>query len=198
LSISALAIAASVALVVVVASLLASDLRKVPLATTLLIGKMETAVPEFLSVYSLFVMMEFGILAIALWRLLERGRDVLAMSILLLLALPFVRLGPGNDIVMRASIPAQAMLCLLLITVVTRPSARSDKVIAQAVAAGFVAVASVTATFEMGRAVVGGRWDANYSVSMREQQMGRLPPHYVGRFDGQLLGAILKTPRTFH
>lgn len=71
------------------------------------------AAPQAYSVV-LFIMLEFGLLALAV---LGRGQraPLLLLALLELLVLPFLYYGPSNDLVMRASIPALAILMMATI-----------------------------------------------------------------------------------
>lgn len=153
-------------------------------------------VAEFLSVYGLFVLAEFGALVLILGRIDRAHTDLRRLSAIVLMLLPFMQLGPANDLVMRASIPALAILCLICVDAMTTPRDARTSILVGLPLAAVVALSAVTAIHEMGRAVVLARWPANYALSFREQSLGRLPAHYVGRYDGGALEWLLRRPET--
>lgn len=67
---------------------------------------------QFATRYLVFVPVEFGLFALLLRRSAPRPEWVLATATLL--AIPFLRFGVANDFVMRASIPALALLSFLV------------------------------------------------------------------------------------
>jgi hypothetical protein len=186
------------ALVVIVGSLIITGTSSMPVRTSLLIGRLENAIPELLAVYTLFVMTEFGVILVAVWLLAEKDRDLLVMAGVILLVLPFVRFGPGNDIVMRSSIPSQAILCLFTVLAATRSIAPRAAAGPGLLLATCLAFGSITAIFELGRSVVWQHWAADYQSSMRQRTNGALPPHYVGRMDGRLLPWLLRPAEVLH
>ncbi len=66
---------------------------------------------EFLIFYPLFLLVEIGIY---IWFLRKDivSKPILQVSLLVLLALPFYHITPGNDLLMRASIPALYVICV--------------------------------------------------------------------------------------
>ena len=149
----------------------------------------------FWAVYALFCLLEFGVLALVLLRL--RAVDLkAAVAVAILLLLPFCRFGPGNDLVMRCSIPALAILALACV----KPLAASPRPIARTALAAILAVGALGAAQEPERAVLAPRWGltgqslAQVSVAQSQGRPAVLPPNYVGRLIQPGLQALMRTP----
>jgi hypothetical protein len=141
--------------------------------------------------YAVFVVFEFAILAFALWRLKPSAPLLMAVAILLLL--PLRRFGPGNDLVMRASIPALLVLCAAALQVIEQGVARRRWGEA-AILALVLSVGAVTPMHEILRATLQTAWSPNLNGSLLDIQGGRAPAHYAGRLDRPALAAILNSP----
>lgn len=142
------------------------------------------------NIYVKFVLLEFGFLALAVWLI---RRDVLiVVSALILLALPFYMFGPGNDLAMRASIPALMILCLSAVDALSQVnwSERPTQVIPLLFC---LTIGSVTAIHEIARALLFSRWPAALHRNVIEVSRG-LPAHYVARLD-PLLGRAMRPPQ---
>jgi len=120
----------------------------------------------------------------------------LIANALRLLLLPFYRFGPGNDLVMRSSIPALAILALACV----RPLAASPRPYARAALALILAFGVLGAAQEPERALVARGWDfsdkslVQVSVDPSRPQVVVLPPNYVGRLNQPGLQALMRTP----
>lgn len=185
------------ALVYITGRLLTSGAGDIPVGTTLATGATSDTA-EFISYYVLFVLLEFGALTAVLAYRIKGYTDLLWLSGLTLLVLPFARLGPGNDIVMRASIPALTLLCLLTVVAVTRPANPMNRRASTFLLTAILAIGSITAIHEMSRTLIYKSWPANYNRTLREQQQGHLPYHYVGRFDNADLKWLMKPPESIY
>lgn len=170
----------------------------IALGTTLHTGA-NNDVGDFFWYYVLFVLLEFGALILILAKRSKAYGDLLALAGIILLALPFAKLGPGNDIVMRSSIPALAFLCLITVNVVAKPTfLKLEHRATSMLLIAILAAGSVTAIHEMARTLMNERWSANYEKTLREQSHGKLPRHYVGTFDQADLKWLLKEPGAVH
>jgi hypothetical protein len=195
LRVSPFTIVVSGVLAYVVGRLLTSGSADIPHAVgaPLLASYFGSATAEFFSVYILFVGAEFGVLLMILGSLFKPNRDLLWLSGVILLALPFFRIGGVNDLAMRASIPALTVICLMVIVEISRPDAGKHTPAAALILAATLAAGSVTAVHELGRTLVFDRWLPDYRISQREQQ-GGLPVHYVGPLKGADLKILLRDP----
>ena len=137
----------------------------------------------------LFLLLEALLLALALSKVLLRSRDLLATSCAVLTLLPFIRFGPGNDIVMRASIPALAVLAILTLVATTHgdPRRRSTSILIWAI----LAIGAITPLYEFWRAIALRPWPADYSQTLLQRNPGS-PPNYVGNFNGQDMDWMLR------
>lgn len=141
--------------------------------------------------YAVFVVFEFGAMAFVLWRL--RPGPALLMAIAILLLLPLRRFGPGNDLVMRASIPALLTLCVAVLETIEQGVERRRWGDA-AILALVLGVGAITPMHEILRAALLERWLPDLEHSLPEVQGGRAPAHYAGRLDRPALSALLNVP----
>ncbi len=147
---------------------------------------------QLLSSYLVFVLMEFGILSLALLPLLRHSLGIFALSVAVLLALPFVFYGPSNDILLRVSTPPLVFLCIFCLRLLTAADAPLTP--RHGLLAAVLLIGIATPFNELWRAVSLKRTPADYSRTFIDSQNGGLPPHYVGRLSQPLLMSILRTP----
>jgi hypothetical protein len=152
-------------------------------------------VSTFWFYYSAFCLLEFGVLALLLaW---SRAFDAkVAIAVLVLLALPFLHFGAGNDLVMRASIPALAVLALAAV----RPLVRSDRLLPRGLLALVLVIGALGAAQEPARALLTPRWAltgrtlAQISADQSPFGLALLPPNYAGHLNQPGLQALLRDP----
>lgn len=142
-------------------------------------------------VHVFFVLLEFAILNLAVWNI--RRDALVAVAGLTLLVLPIGSYGPGNDLVMRGSIPALMVLCLAAADVLSQTRWSEWRRPAVLVMVFCLAVGSMTAVHEFSRAVLFPRWQPSLDRNLVEAAQG-LPPHYVGRLNVPLLAAAMRPP----
>lgn len=139
----------------------------------------------------LFILIEVAIFcAFLLWR--ERSPLALAVVTLLLL-LPWFHFGPNNDLLMRASIPALAILWLLLADVLTATDEAAGvlpRLWRPLLLLAFV-LGAITPLQEIHRALGGRSWPADSGLAA-PQALGGFPPHYFARRDGHWLHGLLR------
>jgi hypothetical protein len=150
---------------------------------------------SFLHDYLLFVVLEFGLLVGVLWRL-KAGDARLALSVAILLALPLYRFGQGNDLVMRSSVPALAMICLATV----RPLADAPRSAWRYLLVAILAVGALGAAQEPLRALLRPRWAptgqtlGQVSNPHHASYVDMLPPHYVAELNQPGLTLLLRQP----
>jgi hypothetical protein len=150
----------------------------------------------FWVMYGAFCLLEFGLLALLLLRL--RAVDLrVTVAVVVLLALPFYRFGPGNDLVMRCSIPALLVLALAAV----RPlAAASDRPLARALLMLVLGAGALGAAQEPARALLAPRWAltgktlVEVAIDQSPDHLARMPPNYVGRLDQPGLAALMREP----
>jgi hypothetical protein len=133
------------------------------------VGSRPASVP--LSVYVLFISLEIGFYVYALWQVRERmrfGKTTGAIVLAVLLLAPFVQVGESVDFVMRASIPALAILSIMVAEVLIRPAAEGD-------ASWKAARKCVLVAFAIGLATPGGE-------AARAVLLPRAPAQLCGYF----------------
>lgn len=138
--------------------------------------------------YTLFCLLEFGVLAMVLARLGPLGPpDRIALAVLCLL--PFVVYGPGNDLAMRASIPSLAVLALATARVLPRARTTPWGGILVVV----LGVGAVGALQEPLRSLTHARWAANRwtipqsMALLSPESTNHYPPHYFVSADSHWL-----------
>ncbi|HEX3848267.1 MAG TPA: hypothetical protein VHV81_12875 [Steroidobacteraceae bacterium] len=139
-----------------------------------------------------FFLLEAGLLGMAV--LLVRPSAELIVALVVLLLLPCASLGPGNDLVMRASIPSLVVLmlgaCRALLEKPTHPRAARARI-----AVGvLLAIGAVTPIAELARAVTLPRWPINTEATLIGVNCGGFPPHYIARLGDRTLARILRPP----
>jgi hypothetical protein len=149
----------------------------------------------FLRYYGAFCLLEFGLIAMLLAWL--RAFDLtVGVAVLVLVALPFYHFGGGNDLVMRSSIPALAVLALAAV----RPLARSDRTPARVLLGLLLAIGALGAAQEPARALLTPRWALTgktlAQVSFEQHAFGltQLPSNYVGHLNQPGLQALMREP----
>jgi hypothetical protein len=143
--------------------------------------------------YVVFALLEFGLLAAGLMAILRHSRDLCAVSMGVLAALPLISFGPANDLVMRASIPSLAMLAILCIRALDTPGTDSEIRGARTLVVVALALGAVTPIYEFWRALAEPRWAPSLERTVPEALSG-MAPHYVGRLDREDLKMIFRPP----
>jgi hypothetical protein len=164
------------------------DLASVPAQSQIGAG----GVPlDFMVLYSVFCTLEFGLLGLALFR---HGKGpLLAMALLTLCVLPFFRMGPGNDIVMRGGIPALMLLCLIFLSSLQDLRLNLQDLAGTAV---ILLIGAITPMEEIYRALSQPSWPFHDNRSLMEAAQGTLPPHYVARLNQPQLQQAMRVPST--
>jgi hypothetical protein len=143
----------------------------------------------FLRRYPLFVLLEFGILTAILWK--SSHSAILLVSVFVLLGLPFIRFGPGNDLAMRGSIPALAFICIATLNFLQQSTKESrGRMIAVCL---ILLLGAVTRFHEIYRAVSFPHWKPSQTLTVMD--FGPIPPsHYVSRYENGWLRGIFRDP----
>jgi hypothetical protein len=137
-----------------------------------------------------FILFEFGIITILLWRI---RRDVLLIVAGVTLALlPLYTFGPGNDLAMRASIPALTILCLVAVDALCEIDLH-DWSTKDFLLVLCLLIGAVTPIHEIARALLFARWKPELGKSLVEVEK-TLPAHYVGRLNMPLLEESMRQP----
>ncbi len=143
----------------------------------------------FLPRYFLFVILEFGILAVLLWK--WRDGPLFGVSIVMLLILPFIRVGAGNDLVMRASITPLAFLSFTIVEGIQRAGRRDA--VRLALVSIVLLIGAVTPFHEFYRVATFPNWKPSATRAAIECQP--VPaPHYFAREELSGARAIFTPP----
>jgi hypothetical protein len=139
-----------------------------------------------------FFLLEAGIIGIAILAI-RRSHDVM-LALLILAVLPFAYLGPGNDLVMRASIPSLTVLtigsCLALIEKTADDRGLRKKMLL----GGLLVLGAVTPIAEFARATMLPAWPINMRTTLIGANCGNFAPHYVARLGGEAIARVLRHP----
>ncbi|HEY4080783.1 MAG TPA: hypothetical protein VGM81_08805 [Burkholderiaceae bacterium] len=150
---------------------------------------------EFWFFYAVFCLLEFGLLAWALVRLGAFNLQ-LGLAVIILLLLPFYQFGPGNDLAMRSSIPALAVLALATV----RPLADAGRSGWRYALMLILGIGAVGAAQEPERALLMPRWaPSSHSLDQLSQEhrsryIAALPANYVGRLNRADLALLMRSP----
>lgn len=166
-------------------------------ATSVPHGWMITTAPSavgFAYRYALFCLLEFGILALILARLTKFDAP-LRTAIAVLCLLPLYYYGPGNDLAMRASIPALTVLALATVRPLTALNS-----IWHAMLVLVLAIGMLGATQEPLRALTEPSWKPRQQsmpeavASLSSDGTSSFPPHYFARPDSHGMQWLLRKP----
>ena len=143
-------------------------------------------VPRYLE----FVLVEFvGLAALLVFR---QPRDLLLwVAIAVLLALPIYRFGPYNDLAMRSSIPALALLAIRLGRWLSVPAEVVRSPRASLAAIVLLAIGAVTPFMELARPFLHPPWPMNVRSSLVDVTRGT---HYLTPSDQPWLEQFLRRP----
>ena len=144
--------------------------------------------------YLLFILMEFAILALLLWRGVRHSHGLFCLACTILVLLPLAKFGPSNDLILRLSTPCLIFLLLALMAQITHwASSRAWPQSALAIAL-VILVGAATPFNEMVRAATFKATVPDYSRSLVEQHWNIEPPHYVGIANSAWLNSVLSAP----
>lgn len=178
------------AILILVATLpyLALSIHTLPASLTMEIGGI--GFYSYISLYFVFVLFEYILIWLLVYDNAERTLWILTGAILLLL--PFLRFGPGNDIVMRGSIPALMMLCIFTLLAI----GNSGKLPASRMIllGGLLLVGSVTPMQEFIRAFNNEPWSPSFDKSLYQAAKNNLPLHYTATLSPNGLGLFMLEP----
>jgi hypothetical protein len=139
-----------------------------------------------------FFLLEAGFIGFAILAIHRSSEVVIALVALALL--PLAHLGPGNDIVMRASIPSLAVLAIGACLALTREwpgeKVRRNKILLGCL----LAIGAVTPIQEFARDVVLPSWPINMQFTLIGVSCGGYPAHYVARLGDQTVTHLMRTP----
>ena len=145
--------------------------------------------------YVLFCLFEFGMLALILARLVTFDLP-LRIGVVVLALLPVYFYGPGNDLAMRASIPALMVLALATV----RPLAERPSNLWHVLLVLVLGIGALGALQEPARAFLHPAWKPQDQPLQRAAGMMNpaggtdFPPHYFARRESGMLNTILRAP----
>lgn len=177
----------------------------IALAIVLYIGMDASSVPHrwlaeyfpstgsFIFTYTLFCLIEFGLLALILARIAPFDMPM-RVAIATLCVLPFYVYGVGNDLAMRASIPALLVIALAATRALALPSQRQARIPLVFI----LLVGALGAAQEPLRALMAGPWKPS---ELNLQQAASTPnhpnsfaTHYFARADSHRMDWLMRKP----
>lgn len=182
---------ASLLLVLGLVRYLSFDIADIPAGLTSIDDDV-TGTTGFLQGYLAFAAMEFGILSLLLYARLRKGRKLLLLSTVVLLALPFLRFGPSNDLLLRASTPPLIVLLYLTLNDLTH-WLDDKKASFPWLVAAVLLIGGATPFNEIWRARMWPIGAADYQHTLVEK-IRHMPHHYIGRLRDSDLIWVLKPP----
>lgn len=144
--------------------------------------------------YMIFICCEFLLLALALASHARQARDFFVAAVAILLALPLVRFGPSNDLLLRLSTPPLIVLlaaCLRVLLSQNKPLRSPTFWLAWI----FLAIGAHTAFNELWRSATFRRWTPDYRQTLSDRQGGQVASHYAGRPNAPFLKQLLRSSR---
>jgi hypothetical protein len=176
----------------VIASYLVLDSSRLPVRLNLSDGDASDVALDVLRQLQFFLL-EAGLIGFVVLALRWSWEVVLALVVLLIL--PIVNFGPGNDLVMRASIPSLAVLAIGVCAALTRKTTVATDSRKKLVLACMMGVGAVTPVQEVARAIVLPAWPVNLEATLIGAACGVYPPHYTARLNGQMVSRLLRQPQ---
>jgi hypothetical protein len=178
--------APAVAVGAVVAAYLVLDTGQIPKGMS--VGGKGGSLPMDLLRQAQFFLLEAGFIGAAILSI-HRSKRV-AIALIVLAFLPLARLGAGNDLVMRASIPSLAILAIGACLALVEPA--KDKIANKLLLGGLLIVGAITPVAEFARAIVLPAWPLNTEATLIGASCGTYPPHYIARLGREAIVQLLK------
>jgi hypothetical protein len=183
--------APALAVGMVVAAYLALDPGGIPKGLALVRASSDGAWMKLVR-HAQFFLLEAGLVGAAIFAL--RRSVPVGLALAILAVLPFAYLGPGNDLVMRASIPSLAVLTIAAALALLDETTDRHGLRNKAILAGLLIVGAMTPIAEIARAILLPAWPINTKATLIGASCDTYPPHYVARLGGEELGRILRRP----
>jgi hypothetical protein len=137
-----------------------------------------------------FFLLEAGFVGAAILAIRPSAQVVLAMVVLAFL--PLVYLGPGNDLVMRASIPSLAVLTVGACLALAPQTGDTAGVRKKAALVALLLIGAVTPIEEIARSIFLPAWPINLQATLIGASCGSYAPHYVARLEGGTVDRMLR------
>ena len=139
-----------------------------------------------------FFLLEAGLIGLAIFLIRRSSELLIAMGILIVL--PAVSFGPGNDLVMRGSIPALTVVAISAILALLDKAPQPKIFQKKAFLAGLLLVGVMTPLAEISRALILPVWPINLEATLIGANCGGYPAHYVAELSGQSVTHLLRQP----
>jgi hypothetical protein len=137
-----------------------------------------------------FFLLEAGFIGAALLWIQRSPQTVLALVVLAVL--PIANFGPGNDLVMRASIPSLVALAIGASLALVKESTEKLELRRKVILGGLLALGATTAIDEIARAIIVPTWPVNLQATLIGANCGGYAPHYVARLKDQAIGHLMR------
>jgi len=146
--------------------------------------------------YALFCLLEFGFLALILARITHFNIPM-RVAVVTLCLLPFYYLGIGNDLAMRASVPA---LCVLALATIKPLAQQQGRTLWHGLLVVVLLIGGLSAAQEPERAFIEPAWKPlgkTIPASVRREHpeaKSLFPAHYFAHEDSTILMALMRHP----
>lgn len=147
---------------------------------------------DFLRNYLVFILLEFGVLGLAVFSALRHSRGLLIVALGVLSLLPLLTFGPSNDLLLRVGTPSLVFLAILCQRALCHSASIEPR--RRVLIATLLLIGAHTPFNELWRAASWRAWTPDYERPFIDTQNGRLPRHYIGRLDSPSLTEILREP----
>ena len=139
-----------------------------------------------------FWLLEAGLIGFAILAL-GRSKTVL-IALAVLAVLPLVNFGPGNDLVMRSSIPSLTVLAIAACLALLKDPPSEGSTPKRVLLCSLLALGAVTPFTEFTRSVKLPAWPINLQATLIGAACGQYPEHYVAHLGDALIGRVLRQP----
>jgi hypothetical protein len=175
---------------IVIAGYLTLDIANIPKGWT--VGKSPEEFVDSLFRQAQFFLLEAGLIGLAVLAL-HRSRQVL-IALIILAILPMALFGPGNDLVMRGSIPSLTVLMIgaCLAFIAKAPGLYGHRW--QIALGALLIIGAITPVQEFARAVMLPAWPINREVTLIGTNCGGFPAHYIARMGGGPIVPLFREP----
>jgi hypothetical protein len=155
-------------------------------------GNQHVDVLDSLGQQAQFFLLEAGLTGFAILAL--KRSPVVALALAILAILPAARFGPGNDLVMRGSIPSLTVLAIASCLVLLGNGGQLHAARRKATLGLLLLIGAVTPVEELARALILPAWPISMQATLLDASCGIVPAHYIAHLGDEMIGRLLRAP----